>query len=53
MLRLGYETMRRRADLCFLCFEDLEYFAQWKGCPAPEFLENRLDGPGQADTYKW
>ena len=41
MLMLGYETMRRRSELCAFRFEDIEYLKPFEGRHLAAFLENR------------
>jgi integrase len=47
MLRLGYETMRRRAELCFFRFEDLEVLPSGKAALHLNFSKTDQMGQGK------
>jgi integrase len=62
MLRLGYETMRRRAELCALRFEDLEVLPNGKAALRLRFSKTDQYGVGKllpvsnellADIRRW
>jgi integrase len=62
MLRLGYETMRRRAELCGLRFEDLEVLPNGKAALRLRFSKTDQCGVGKllpvsdellADIRRW